>query len=206
MIGATPFRQIFVVRKARDGRTGRGNAAAGTSQCGRNIHRRAAACRHGAGPRVARRLPLRHERHQGGGRQCVGAREGPRLSALRLFGPWRIRRRIPRRHDLEMARRKPGRFQAFHDRRPDPGRLVHGRVDCAAHGGGIAQGRPACRRSGAAGAGAGFHSGADRACPHADPETRAGKVRIFRGSSPIIPPNPMSTRARCSRTDARIAS
>ena len=60
--------------------------------------------------------------------------KGLRLPAARLFRPWRIRRRIPRRHDLELARRKPCGVPPLRAGPHDPGRLVDGRLDRAAHG------------------------------------------------------------------------
>ena len=74
----------------------------GTGPAARRIAVRAARGR-GARPVLARRLQVRHEGHQGGGARRLGRRQGPRLHALRLFRPRRIRRRLRRRHDRPLA-------------------------------------------------------------------------------------------------------
>ena len=71
-------------------------------------------CRARARHRVARRLPLRHDRHQGRDAGRVGRRPRPGLPAPRLFRARRIRRRVRRRHDLALARRKPRRVPSLH--------------------------------------------------------------------------------------------
>ena len=52
---------------------------------------------------LARRLPFRHDRHQGGGGRRLGRRTRPRLRPVRLFRPRRIRRRFRRRHHRPLA-------------------------------------------------------------------------------------------------------
>ncbi len=46
------------------------------------------------GPVLARRLQVGHAGHQGARARRVGRRARPRLRPVRLFRPWRIRRRI----------------------------------------------------------------------------------------------------------------
>ena len=57
----------------------------------RAAHRRAGAPGRRPAGRLARRLPLRHALDQGRGPRRLGAQSGPRLRALRLFRPRRIR-------------------------------------------------------------------------------------------------------------------
>ena len=126
----------------------------------RHRHRRAPSGGRKSGTRLAWRVPLGHARHQGRDARRAGRRTGPRLHAARLFRPWRIGRRLRRRHDLEMAQAKHRGVRALHDRPADPGRVLDGRLDRVADDTGAEQGLAGRqdRRAGAAGAGAGLHA------------------------------------------------
>ena len=60
------------------------------------------------------------------------ASERPRLRALRLLRPRRIGRTHSRRHDLALARGHACRARRLRPGAAHPGRLVHGRLACAA--------------------------------------------------------------------------
>ena len=78
---------------------------------------------------------------------------------------------------------KPRRVPAFHQGQADPGRLLDGRLDRAAHGAGTAQGgRQPHRRPGAAGAGAGFHRRTGRAGADRGAEARPRRKGLLRGA------------------------
>ena len=97
-------------------------------------------CRYASGHRLPRRLPLRHDRHQGIVSGGLLPPPRARLCALRLFRARRVIGRFRVGHDRALARRC-GRGYRFADRRTaDPGRVEHERLDHAA------------RRAGAAGA------------------------------------------------------
>ncbi len=136
----------------------------------------------------------------------LGRAHRPRLPAPRLFRPWRIRRRLRRRHHLEVAERKPRRLPAFHQRTASARRLVHGRLDRAAAGTGAAQGgrgRPH-RRSGSARARARLHRRTHRTGTDEEAEARAGGEGLFRGKVRIFARAqylyPRPDRGRSSRT------
>ena len=129
------------------------------------------------------------------------------LSAARLFRARRLGRRIPRRHDLALAWRKPCRVPSLRGGPRDTGRLVDGRLDRTEDGGGVAQGgrgRPHCRAR-ADRAGAGFHHRADAAAAHQEAEEGAGRDKAISRSRRPIPPSRMSTRRRCSTMARRTA-
>ena len=99
---------------------------------------------------------------RGAGR--LGGRAGPRLCPVRLFRPWRIRRRVRRRHHRALAGRERRGVRAVLRRPAGRDRLVDGRLDGAVAGArtGQAPGRPrVAGRAGADRAGAGFHRRAD---------------------------------------------
>ena len=90
----------------------------------------------------------------------------PRLRPVRLFRPWRIRRRVHRRHDRPLARRKRRGVRRVLPRSAGRDRLLDGRLDGAAAGARAARGAGPSRagyagRTGADRAGARFHRGAD---------------------------------------------
>ncbi len=123
-------------------------------------------------PRVARRVHVGHGRNQGGGARPMGRCARPRVPALRLFRPWRVRRPIRRRDHRPLARGKPRRVRCSLRRAPDSGGLVHGRMARAPARTRAAPGAAAeslARRARPHRAGGGFHRGADvEAVPRGD--------------------------------------
>ena len=86
-----------------------------SSTSGRRDNRLPPARRRGAGDRLPRRLPLRHDRHQGVVSRGLLPPARARLRALRLFRAWRVERRFRRGHDRPLARGR-GRGHRFADR------------------------------------------------------------------------------------------
>ena len=78
-----------------------------------NAGSRCAPRRRQARPVLARRLQIRHAGHEGAGAGRLGGRARPCLRAVRLFRPWRIGRRVCRRHDRALAGRGGCGVRAF---------------------------------------------------------------------------------------------
>ena len=132
--------------------------------CAPAPHRGARPRRRRARAVLARRLQFGHAGHQGAGAGCMGGRARPRLRPVRLFRPWRIRRRVRRRHHRALAGGERRGVRAVLRRPAGRDRLVDGRLDGAVAGArdGAAPGKPrVAGRAGADRAGAGFHRRAD---------------------------------------------
>src|SRR5438034_2650391 len=89
-------------------------------------NRRPPARRSSCRPVLARRIQVRHERHEGRGTGSMGAGEWPGDDALRLFGPRRIWRQFQRGHDRPMARGGARRVRRILPRPARDHRLVNG--------------------------------------------------------------------------------
>src|SRR5580700_5422078 len=181
---------------------------------GRDIAADRGADAQGRRPRhhVARRLHVGHGRHQGGGAGSLGRRRRPRLPALRLLRPWRIRRPICRRHYYPLARGKPRRVRGLLRRAADIGGLVHGGMARASPGPRTAPGAAAgglARRDGADRTGSGLHRGADVeavSCGgQAGDRDRWGLEAPFAIFRPALSHHQRPDRGRSPASDARRA-
>ena len=142
---------------------------------------------------VARRVQIRHALHQGGGAGRLGREGRTRLPALRLQRPWGIRGSLRRWHHLPLARGGARGDRALRLRAPDPGGILHGRLDRPAGGAAAGAGPfgpgPIGNRSHCACRG---HDGAADvgAVSRGDQEKRRGHrglsppLRLFRGALP----------------------